>query len=210
MARKTASDGAVVIKKYANRRLYNTATSSYVTLEDLCGMVQDGVEFRVYDAKTGQDLTRAVLTQIIVEEEQKGQNLLPIGFLRQLIGMYRDSMCWMLPHYLESMMTWYARNQDQMRQQMKPTLGPVLPGSIEEVQRQNMALFEQTMRMFNPFAGMQANGRDAPPAPEGEGEGEAQPPEAPDGDATIDELRDQLAAMQRRLNDLAARRGGKG
>lgn len=203
MARKTADDGVVVIKKYANRRLYNTATSSYVTLEDLCRMVQDGVEFQVHDAKTGQDLTRSVLTQIIVEEEQKGQNLLPIGFLRQLIGMYRDSMCWMLPHYLENMMAWYARNQDRMRQQMTPPLGSVVPTSMEEMQRQNMALFEQTMRMFNPLAAMQPNGREPPKATPDE------PPPPPDDDATLDELRDQLAAMQRRLNDLAARRSGK-
>ena len=194
MARKTADD-VVVIKKYANRRLYNTATSSYVTLDDLCRMVQDNVEFRVYDAKTGQDLTHAVLTQIIVEEEQKGQSLLPIGFLRQLIGMYQDNMRWMLPHYLENMMTWYARNQDQMRQQMQSSFGGMLPPSMEEMQRLNMALLEQTMRMFNPFLPQGApppNGRD-PGQTTGENP-EASTARSRDEEATIEELRQGIIA----------------
>src|SRR5271155_5160691 len=105
---------ATVIKKYANRRLYNTATSSYVTLDDLSTMVKAGNEFHVYDAKTNEDITRPVLTQIIVEEEQKGQNLLPISFLRQLIALYGDSMQWLVPRYLEHVVGAFARNQDQM------------------------------------------------------------------------------------------------
>jgi polyhydroxyalkanoate synthesis repressor PhaR len=118
----------ITIKKYANRRLYNTETSSYVTLDHLCHMVQDGVEFVVYDAKTGEDITRSVLTQIIVEEEAKGQNLLPINFLRQLISFYGHSMQWMVPSYLEQMMNALAENG-----------------------KQNMAAFEQAMQLFSPF-----------------------------------------------------------
>ena len=142
----------VVIKKYANRRLYNTATSSYVTLDDLSQMVKEGGDFVVYDAKTGEDITRAVLTQIIVEEEQKGQNLLPISFLRQLIGLYGDSMQWLVPRYLEQAMIAFARNQEQMRKNLQDAFGGIFPfGPLEEMGKQNMALFEQTMKMFSPF-----------------------------------------------------------
>lgn len=146
------SDGPITIKKYANRRLYNTATSSYVTLDHLCTMVQEDVDFVVYDAKSGEDITRAVLTQIIVEEESKGQNLLPINFLRQLISFYGDSMQWMVPRYLEHMMEGFSQNQDRMRQSMQETFGNMFPfGNLEEVGKQNMALFESAMRMFSPF-----------------------------------------------------------
>jgi len=116
---KPAPTPPVVIKKYANRRLYNTSTSSYVTLDDLCQMVKGGQEFLVYDAKTGDDITRAVLTQIIVEEEQKGQNLLPISFLRQLIGLYGDNMQWLVPRYLEQAMAAFAQNQEAMRKNLQ-------------------------------------------------------------------------------------------
>jgi len=134
----------VVIKKYANRRLYNTSTSSYVTLDDLSHMVKGGQEFLVYDAKTGDDITRAVLTQIIVEEEQKGQNLLPIGFLRQLIALYGDSMQWMVPRYLEQAMAAFALNQEQMRKSLQQTFGGMFPfGKLEEMGKQNLALFER-------------------------------------------------------------------
>src|SRR6266478_5625187 len=117
----------VVVKKYANRRLYNTATSSYVTLEDLAKLIKEGGDFVASDAKTGEDITRAVLTQIIVEEEQKGQNLLPISFLRQLIGLYGGSMQWLVPRYLEHAMTTFAHNQDQMRKNLQETLGGLFP-----------------------------------------------------------------------------------
>src|SRR6202049_3020931 len=113
----------VVVKKYANRRLYNTATSSYVTLEDLAKMIKDGGDFVVSDAKTGEDITRSVLTQIIVEQEQKGQNLLPISFLRQLIGFYGDSMQFLVPGYLEQSMIAFGRNQEQMRKSLRATFG---------------------------------------------------------------------------------------
>src|SRR5579872_4656209 len=119
----TTETPPIVIKKYANRRLYNTATSSYVTLDDLSAMIKGGADFVVYDAKTGEDITRSVLTQIIVEEEQKGQNLLPISFLRQLIRFYGDSMRFLVPGYLEQAMQSFARNQEQMRESLKATFG---------------------------------------------------------------------------------------
>src|SRR6202045_4085234 len=126
-----------VVKKYANRRLYNTATSSYVTLEDLATMVKEGGDFVVYDAKTGEDITRSVLTQIIVEEEQKGQNLLPISFLRQLIALYGDSMQWLVPRYLEHAMTTFAHNQDHMRKNLQEAFGGLFPfGPLEEMGKQ--------------------------------------------------------------------------
>ncbi|GAB6051348.1 polyhydroxyalkanoate synthesis repressor PhaR [Magnetospira thiophila] len=140
------------IKKYANRRLYNTATSSYVTLDHLAQMVKDGTEFVVYDAKSGEEITRSVLTQIIVEEENKGQNLLPIGFLRHLISFYGDSLQGLVPRYLEHSMQAFARNQEQMRHYMQDSLNGLFPfGQFEEMGKQNMALFENAMRMFTPF-----------------------------------------------------------
>src|SRR5438477_4194821 len=132
-----------VVKKYANRRLYNTATSSYVTLEDLAKMIKDGGNFVVYDAKTGEDITRSVLTQIIVEQEQKGQNLLPISFLRQLISFYGDSMQFLVPGYLEQAMFAFAKNQEQMRSNLRATFGMFPFGQFEEMSKQNMVLFEQ-------------------------------------------------------------------
>src|SRR3984893_17907084 len=137
-----------VVKKYANRRLYNTATSSYVTLEDLATMIKQGGDFVVYDAKTGEDLTRSVLTQIIVEEEQKGQNLLPISFLRQLIGFYGDSMQFLVPGYLEQAMQAFARNQEERRRSLQQTFPKFPFGQLEEMGKTNLALFEQALKMF--------------------------------------------------------------
>ena len=153
MAEKDASSSApITIKKYANRRLYNTATSSYVTLDHLCQMVKDGIDFVVYDAKTSEDITRSVLTQIIVEEEGKGQNLLPISFLRQLIGFYGDSMQWMVPSYLEYSMQAFARNQEQMREYFQNAVGGIFPFTgFEEMSKHNLSLIERAMRMFTPF-----------------------------------------------------------
>lgn len=143
----------IKIKKYANRRLYNTATSSYVTLDTLCQMVKDGKDFEVADAKTGEDITRSVLTQIIVEEEAKGEHLLPIGFLRQLIGLYGSNMEMIVPNYLEYTMRSFAENQDRVRDFFQETMGGVFPfAGLKEMSKQNLALFEQTMRMFSPFA----------------------------------------------------------
>src|SRR5262249_42387197 len=148
----------VVVKKYANRRLYNTATSSYVTLEDLATMIKEGGNFVVYDAKTGEDITRSVLTQIIVEQEQKGQNLLPISFLRQLIGFYGDSMQFLVPGYLEQAMIAFAKNQEQMRNNLRATFGIFPFGQFEEMGKQNIALFERALKMLSPYA------REAPAA----------------------------------------------
>lgn len=141
----------VVVKKYANRRLYNTESSSYITLDTLADMVRIGRDFVVYDAKTGDDITRGVLTQIIVEEEGKGRAMLPTGFLRQLIGFYGDSMQTLVPKYLENAMTNFARQQDQMRQAMQQTVGNFFPFGMEEVSRQNLAMMERAMSLFTPF-----------------------------------------------------------
>jgi polyhydroxyalkanoate synthesis repressor PhaR len=150
----------VTIKKYANRRLYNTATSSYVTLDNLSQMVKEGIEFNVYDAKTSEDITRSVLTQIIVEEESKaGQNLLPINFLRQLISFYGDNMQWLVPKYLEHSMETLAKNQEQLRGYLQTAFGGMFPfgSTFEEMGKQNLAMFERAMKMFSPF-GMAAGG----------------------------------------------------
>ncbi len=193
----------ITIKKYANRRLYNTATSSYVTLDHLCQMVKDGLDFVVYDAKTGEDITRSVLTQIIVEEESKGQNLLPISFLRQLIGFYGDNMQWMVPRYLEYSMQSFARNQEQMRDYFQNTLGGMFPfGRLDEVSKQNFAMFERAMRMFSPFGGAEEGQEGAPmpkPAPA------AKPPAAPAnaGDHTFEELQKQIDELQKQIASIA-------
>lgn len=146
-----------IVKKYANRRLYNTASSSYVTLDELCQMVREGQEFLVFDAKTGDDITRSVLTQIILEEDSKGRNLLPIGFLRQLIGFYDDSLQAVVPRYLEVSMENFARHQEQMRSYMEETVGRFFPlkqleamNPFEDIARQNIALFQKAASMFNP------------------------------------------------------------
>ena len=143
----------VVVKKYANRRLYNTVTSSYVTLDDLCKMIKDGDEIIVYDAKNGDDITRGVLTQVIVEQESKGgQNLLPTSFLRQLIGFYGNSMQGLVPRYLDHAMQSFSNNQDQMRDYFRTAMGGAFTfNAFEEMSKQNMSMFEQAMKMFSPF-----------------------------------------------------------
>lgn len=149
-------DQPVTIKKYANRRLYNTSTSSYVTLDDLAQMVKDDIKFNVYDARTSEDLTRSVLAQIIFEEESKtGQNLLPIGFLRQLISFYGDSLQWLVPRYLEHTMEALASNQERIRACFNTAFGSMFPfgNTLEEVGKQNLAMFDRAMRMFMPFGG---------------------------------------------------------
>ncbi len=150
---KASEKPPVVVKKYANRRLYNTESSSYITLDNLGDMVRLGRDFVVYDAKTGDDITRSVLTQIIVEEEGKGgQNLLPTTFLRQLIGFYGGSMQGLVPKYLEHAMASFAAQQEQMRSAMQKTMGNLFPfGNIEEVGRQNMAMMERAFSLFTPF-----------------------------------------------------------
>jgi polyhydroxyalkanoate synthesis repressor PhaR len=152
----------VVVKKYANRRLYNTETSSYVTLDDLAAMVRDGRDFVVYDAKTGEDITRSVLTQIIVEQESKGQNMLPTTVLRQLIGLYGDNMQSLVPRYLEAAMASFTQQQEQMRDTLSKTMGGFIPfpGSVpnlQEVGKQNIAMMERAMSLFTPFARREEN-----------------------------------------------------
>jgi polyhydroxyalkanoate synthesis repressor PhaR len=193
----------VKIKKYANRRLYNTATSSYVTLDHLCQMVKEGTEFVVHDAKTGEDITRSVLTQIIVEEEGKGgQNLLPVGFLRQLISFYGDNLQALVPKYLDYSMGNFARNQEQMRKYMTDAFGGFFPfgQQFEEMSKQNLALFQNAMKtMFSPF-GMEVPGAGAPEGKPPAAGGSEPKPGAPT--SNIDDLRAQMAAMQKRLDDL--------
>ena len=176
----------VTIKKYANRRLYNTATSSYVTLEHLCQMVKDGVDFVVFDAKTGDDITRQILTQIIVEEESKGgQNLLPISFMRKLIGFYGGNMQWMVPGYLDYSMQSLSNNQEKMQEQISKTVGGIFPfDALNQMGKQQWAMMEQAMKMFSPFTG--------------EG-GEAEPA-APGRD--IDSLRQRLDDLQRDISEI--------
>jgi len=151
MSAKKDRDETIIIKKYANRRLYNTSTSSYVTLDHLCQMVKDGINFTVHDAKTGEDITRSVLTQIIVEEEAKGEHLLPIGFLRQIIGFYGDNIKgMMIPQYLEHSMKTFAENQDQLQSYFQETMGKIFPfGSLDEIGKQNLAMLQQTLKMFS-------------------------------------------------------------
>jgi polyhydroxyalkanoate synthesis repressor PhaR len=198
----TAAKPAVV-KKYANRRLYNTASSSYVTLDELSQMVRKGEEFVVFDAKTGEDITRSVLTQIILEEDSKGRNLLPIGFLRHLIGFYDDSLQTFLPRYLELSMENFARHQDQMRGYVEQTFGRFFPlMQLEDMTRQNMALFQRATSMFRPF--QQADG-EQPMGTEGiwPGPAGASGSDKPAGlDAEMRELRDRMESLQRQLDSL--------
>ncbi len=184
------SEEPITIKKYANRRLYNTGTSTYVTLEDLATMVKQGDDFVVYDAKTGEDITRSVLAQIIFEQENKeGQNLLPINFLRQLIRFYGDSMQMLVPRYLEVSIESLTREQEKFRQQMAQAFGVSPLGVLEDQVRRNMEMFEKAFGMFAPFARRDADaGGNEKPAESG-------------GD--IDALKRQLEEMQKRLDKLA-------
>lgn len=184
----------IIIKKYANRRLYNTAKSSYITLDHLAQMVRAGEDFVVRDAKSGEDITRSVLTQIIFEEETKGASMLPTNFLRQIISLYGDSLQSIVPGYLDASMETFARNQEQMRENVKRMFGanPAIE-NLEAVTRRNMELFSNAMRMFSPFpqAGEEGGATDGPKA-----EGGARSDE-------LNQLKTQLAAMQDQLNKLS-------
>ncbi len=203
-AKPAAAPPMVVVKKYANRRLYNTETSSYITLDTLADMVRQGRDFVVYDAKSGEDITRGVLTQIIVEEEGKGRSLLPTTFLRQLIGFYGDQMQSLVPRYLEQSMAALAEQQQQMRSAMQKTVGTLFPfgtATMEEVGRQNMAMVERALSLFTPFY--------HPPAPE-------EPPAPPPGPSASAEaaqelatLRAEVAVLRRELEE-SRRKSGKG
>jgi len=218
---KTGS-GPVTIKKYANRRLYNTSTSSYVTLDHLSEMVRDDIDFVVFDAKSGEDITRSVLTQIIFEAEGKGQNVLPVNFLRQLISFYGDSLQGLLPSYLDMSMDAFSKNQEEMRTRFSGPLGTPLK-HFEEATKRNMALFDQTMSMFNPFMASvdpTSMGKASPPASSSPAAPErkdpstppASPPKDPPDDAAasggaldtgdIEQMKGQLDAMQKQLEKL--------
>jgi len=210
MPGKGGQQGApVVIKKYANRRLYNTATSSYVTLDDLAVMVKADKEFVVFDAKSGEEITRSVLTQIIVEEESKGEHMLPISFLRQLISYYGDSLQAIVPKYLEQSMDSFAKNHEEMRQYLSNAMEGMFPfGSIEDLSRQNMAFIQQAMKMLTPFP---VEGAPSAPQPEAPPPGAAQQPAqkaaapAPDADALAD-LNRKIELLQEQLEKLTERK----
>ena len=194
----------VTIKKYANRRLYNTSTSSYVTLEHLSEMVRENVDFVVLDAKSGDDITRSVLTQIIFEQESRGQSMLPVQFLRRLIRFYGDSMQSFLPPYLEMSMETFSKSHDQFREQFSRAFGgaktPI--AAFEEQARQNMALFQNAISMWNPAAAAAATAAQRQPsAPVAKTEVEAAADEA-----QITELRKQVEAMQRQLDAMSSPR----
>jgi polyhydroxyalkanoate synthesis repressor PhaR len=191
MANDTKPTGTkpTVIKKYANRRLYHTGTSSYVTLEDLAKMVRNGDDFLVHDAKSGDDITRSVLTQIIFEQENKeGQNLLPVTFLRQLIRFYGDSMQSLVPSFLEFSMNNLSQEQAKLREQMSATFGPTAFQVMEEQVRSNMGFFREAMRMFTPFGLRPQDG--------------TEPGEKADH-GEIDTLKRQMAEMQEKIDALA-------
>jgi polyhydroxyalkanoate synthesis repressor PhaR len=184
----------VVIKKYANRRLYNTAASSYVTLDHLSEMVREGTDFIVLDAKTGDDITRSVLTQIIFEQESKGQSMLPVQFLRRLIRFYGDQMQGFLPPYLEMSMESFSKAQETMRENMSRAFGATTPmAAFEEQAQRNMALFQQALSMWTPFAaGMPGAPKPASPA----GDDDVK-------DQQLADLRRQMEAMQKQLDAMA-------
>jgi polyhydroxyalkanoate synthesis repressor PhaR len=200
--RDRGSDGPITIKKYANRRLYNTATSSYVTLDHLAEMVQNDVDFVVYDAKSGDDITRSVLTQIIFEAEGKGQNVLPLNFLRQLISFYGDSLQSVLPSYLDMSMEAFTQNREQMKERFGGTMDMPIK-QFEDATRRNMEMFEKAMTMWNPFA----------PRPGGPAPSVAEPAAVADPDEPATEtddiggLKDQLDLMQQQLDRLMKGRG---
>lgn len=216
----SGAPGPIIIKKYANRRLYNTQTSSYVTLEHLCDMVKEGVDFEVRDARTGEDITRQVLAQIIFEEENKGgQHLLPIQFLRQLIRFYGDSLQAFVPSYLELSMESFTKNQQEMREKFQEAFGNKFGfKDFEKMSRQNIEMFERAMRMFSPF-GPSMGGWDKPmanpfsaftgAAPDANGNAgptSSTAQASTQRDQEIRELKEQLAAMRQQIADLAQRK----
>ena len=181
--REASSPEPIVIKKYANRRLYNTRSSSYITLEDLARMTREGVDFQVLDAKTGKDITHQILTQIIMEEETHGEQMLPISFLRQLISMYGNSMQSLMPHYLEATMDNFRANQRKLQETWKSSMGA---DALAQLAETNMAMFKAATSAFMPGA--------KPPEPP------ARTPAASSDD--LDALREQMAEMQRKLDEM--------
>ncbi len=187
MAKKAKDDGgAVIIKKYANRRLYNTSSSSYITLDDLAKMVRENVDFQVIDAKTGADITHTILTQIIVEEETNGEQMLPVSFLRQLIGMYGNSMQSLMPSYLEASMANFSQNQSKIREALEKGIGN---SPIAKIHETNMALMKAATSAFIPSS---ASGSKA----------KSKPASDDSADSEIAILREQMAQMQKKLDEL--------
>ena len=182
-AKENKGDEPIVIKKYANRRLYNTQSSSYITLEDLARMTREGVDFKVLDAKTGNEITHAILTQIIMEEEASGEQMLPVSFLRQLISMYGNSMQAMMPHYLEASMDNFRANQTKLQEAFKTSMAP---DALAKMAETNMAMFQAAAEAFIPKAGGVASGA----------------PKKPDEGDELSASRAQMAAMQQKLDKL--------
>jgi len=200
---KANVEAPVIIKKYANRRLYNTKTSSYVTLDHLSEMVKAGTEFEVRDARTGDDITRSVLTQIIFDEESKGQNLLPIRFLRQLIRLYGDSLQALVPGYLDLSMESFTKNHGEMRDRMTEAFGGG-GHALEAMTKQNLAMFERTMRMFTPFVPQTTRGAGEAEAASRTGDGANEAASrTPD---EINELKNEIEIMRQQLAELARER----
>ena len=198
----------VIIKKYANRRLYNTDTSSYVTLDDLAEMVKSERDFVVYDAKSGEDLTRAVLTQIIVEQESSGQNLLPIKFLRQLIRFYGASIERLVPSYLELSLDSLTKEQDRIRKQFSASFGTTALDAMQGHAMQNIAMFEKALAMFTPFAGgPYGNERSAEDAIRGRNRESCKREEPSSSGDDIETLKSEMTAMQQKLDELSRRSG---
>ncbi|WP_061927768.1 polyhydroxyalkanoate synthesis repressor PhaR [Altererythrobacter epoxidivorans] len=183
MGKNTAPGEPVIVKKYANRRLYNTSTSSYITLEDLAGMVRDNVEFQVLDAKSGDDITHSILTQIIMDEEASGEQMLPVSFLRQLISMYGNSMQSLMPSYLEASMENFRQNQSKIREAFEKGISNTPLAKIHET---NMAMMRAAADVLMPGA---AKAAEKPAASESQSN-------------EIDALRAQMAAMQKKLDEL--------
>ena len=225
-AAQPSAQKPVVVKKYANRRLYNTESSSYITLENLAEMVRKGRDFVVYDAKTNEDITRAVLTQIIVEEEGKGDAMLPTSFLRQLIGMYGEDMQSLVPRYLEQAMAAFARQQEQVRESMRQTMGNLMPGlgaavpgglasglpgglplGLEEVGRQNLAMMERAMSLFSPFyrPTAQETAPQAAPQPSPEPSSESSSAPTAGSDVELASLRAEVVKLRQELAEERAK-----
>jgi polyhydroxyalkanoate synthesis repressor PhaR len=194
VSEEKTGEGPVVIKKYANRRLYNTQTSSYVTLDHLAQMVKEGTEFEVHDARSGENITRSVLTQIIFEEEGKGQNLLPIKFLRQLIRFYGDSLQAFVPGYLDLSMDSFTKNQEAMKTRVAEAFGGG-SSALEAMTRQNLAMFERAMKMFSPFAMGSSHDEESAKA-NGAGNSAKQSEE-------INDLKSEIEAMRKQLSEIA-------
>jgi len=191
-ADETKGSEPIVIKKYANRRLYNTRSSSYITLDDLSRMTREGTDFQVLDAKTGNDITHSILTQIIMEEESSGEQMLPISFLRQLIAMYGNSMQSMMPHYLEATMDNFRANQRKLQDTWGTTPGTEAFAKLAET---NMAMFQAAATAFLPGAKRPAAGSTSstPSSP-------TPPAQATGGE--LEDLKAQMAAMQKKLDEL--------